>query len=103
MPDVTDPHAASGNRVRQHGRWWWFGQLLMTITACFFVFFGISLLIASYRLGDPFSFIMTFFAASLIILISAVMVMGFVSRMRRVMQIDRSMNDREVGDNKSGI
>ena len=69
--------------------------MLLTSIACFFVFFGISLLAASYRLGDPFSFIMTFFAASLIILISAVMVLGFVVRMRRVMLIDRSMTDHE--------
>jgi hypothetical protein len=70
--------------------------LLLTGIACFFVFFGISLLVASYKLGNPFSFIMTFFAASLIILISAVMVMGFVVRMRRVMLIDRPVNDHEV-------
>ncbi|MCB2145715.1 MAG: hypothetical protein KQI81_04520 [Deltaproteobacteria bacterium] len=76
-------------------RWWWFGQLLLTGIACFFVFFGISLLAASYRLGDPFSFIMTFFAASLIILISGVMVLGFVVRMRRVLLINRPMTDHE--------
>lgn len=69
--------------------------MLLTGIACFFVCFGISLLVASYRLGDPFSFIMTFFAANLMILISVVMVMGFVVRMRRVMRIDRSMNDHE--------
>ncbi|WP_319404600.1 hypothetical protein [uncultured Desulfosarcina sp.] len=79
----------------QPGRWWWLGQLLLTGIACFFVFFGISLLAASYRLGDPFSFIMTFFAASLIILISVAMVLGFVVRMRRVLLIDRPMTDHE--------
>ena len=93
--------AKSGYRVRQHGYWWWIGQLMLTGVACFFVFFGISLLAASYRLGDPFSFIMTFFAASLIILISIVMVIGFVFRMRRVMLISRSMNDHEVDDDAS--
>ena len=70
--------------------------MLLTGIACFFVFFGISLLVAAYSLGDPFSFIMTFFAASLIILISAVMVMGFVVRMRRVMLIDRPVNDHQA-------
>ena len=69
--------------------------MLLTGIACFFVFFGISLLAASYRLGDPFSFIMTFFAACLIILISAVMVLGFVVRMRRVMLVDRYRKDHE--------
>ena len=67
--------------------WWWFGQLLLTGIAVFFVCFGITVLVASYDLGDPFSFIMTFFAASLMILISLVMVLGFVLRMRRALQI----------------
>ena len=96
MSAETGRHKASSRGVRQQSRWWWLGQLLLTGIACFFVFFGISLLVASYRLGDPFSFIMTFFAASLIILISVVMVMGFVFRMWRVKLIDRSMNDHEV-------
>lgn len=101
MSEDTGRDVESGNRVRQHGRWWWLGQLMLTGMACFFVFFGISLLAASYQLGDPFSFIMTFFAASLIILISIVMVIGFVFRMRRVMLIGRSMNNHEVDDNAS--
>jgi hypothetical protein len=91
----------NGNHVRQHSRWWWLGQLMLTGMACFFVFFGISLLAASYQLGDPFSFIMTFFAASLIILISIVMVIGFVFRMRRVILIGRSMNNHEMDNNAS--
>ena len=78
------------------GLWWWLRQILLTGIACFFVYFGISLLVASYRLQDPFSFIMTFFAANLMILISVVMVMGFVVRMRRAMRIDRSINDHEA-------
>ncbi len=101
MAQDTDRQADGGYIVRQHGRWWWLGQLMLTGVACFFVFFGFSLLAASYRLGDPFSFIMTFFAASLIILISIVMVIGFVFRMRRVMLIDRSTNDHEVDDDAS--
>ena len=68
---------------------WWFAQILSTAVSCFFVFFGISLLIAAYQLKDPFSFIMTFFAANLIILISAVMVVGFVMRVFRRLQVYR--------------
>ncbi len=101
MSQDTGRHPESDYIVRQHGRWWWLGQLMLTGIACFFVFFGISLLAASYRLGDPFSFIMTFFAASLIILISSVMVIGFVFRMRRMMRISCSMNDHEVDDDGS--
>jgi Kef-type K+ transport system membrane component KefB len=96
MSEENGRHAVSNRNIRQSSRWWWFGQLLLTGIASFFVIFGISLLMASYRLGDPFSFIMTFFAASLIILISVVMVLGFVMRMRRMKLTDRSINDREA-------
>lgn len=70
--------------------------MLFTGMACFFVFFGVSLLVGSYGLGDPFSFIMTFFAASLIILISAVMVLGFVLRMWRVWKTGGCKNSDDV-------
>ena len=49
---------------------WWIFQVLMTLVSGFFLLFGIDLIIGSYSLKDPFSFIMTFFAASFIILIS---------------------------------
>ncbi len=68
------------------GLWWWLGQLLLTAVACFFVFFGVLLLVGAYGLKDPYSFIMTFFGASLMILISLVMAMGFVVRMHRVLR-----------------
>ncbi len=96
MPEDTAPHADNGGTVVTPGLWWWLGQLLLTGIACFFVFFGISVLVASYGLGDPFSFIMTFFAANLIILISAVMVIGFVLRMRRVFRTARSMGNDDA-------
>jgi len=51
---------------------------------CFFIIFGIQLLIAAYRLKDPFYFIMTFFSSNLIILISATLLIGFVYRMVRM-------------------
>jgi hypothetical protein len=68
------------------GPWWWLGQLLLTAVACFFACFGILLLVGAYGLKDPYAFIMTFFGASLMILISLVMAMGFVVRMHRVLQ-----------------
>jgi Zn-dependent protease with chaperone function len=79
------------------GMGWWLGQLLLTGLACFFLFFGISLLVASYGLGDPFSFIMTFFAASLMALISLVMVIGLVLRMWRVARLTQGKVDPEAG------
>ncbi len=84
---MSDERNGSGANPWMHARkvpgtGWWLGQILLTGIACFFVWFGISLLVAAYGLNDPFSFIMTFFAACLVVLISAVMVAGFVLRMR---------------------
>lgn len=64
------------------GRWLKYGALL-TVSALFLVF-GIRLLAAAYRLNDPFSFVMTFFASNLMILISAVGVIAFAIRMVRL-------------------
>ena len=47
---------------------------------------GVHTLILAYHLNDPFSFIMTFFASNLMILISATLVAGFIIRMVRVVQ-----------------
>jgi hypothetical protein len=61
------------------GQWIKYGAFL-TVSGLFLAF-GIHLLAASYRLNDPFSFVMTFFASNLMILISAVGVIAFVIRM----------------------
>jgi len=68
---------------------WWLRQSLLILAGCFFLTFGIHILIAAYQLKDPYSFIMAFFASNLIILISATLVLGFVLRMVRVYRILR--------------
>lgn len=80
---------------------WRLAQILATAASCFFVFFGISLLIAAYQLKDPFSFIMTFFAANLIILISVVMVVGFVMRALRGLHIYRNRTGEDANKKNS--
>lgn len=60
---------------------WWVRQILLTVIGCFFILFGVHVLISSYRLTDPASFILTFFASNFMILISAALVIGFISRM----------------------
>ena len=67
-----------------YGVFWWIRQVILVLVGCFFLFFGINILIAAYKLKDPFSFIMTFFASNLMILISATLVLGFILRMVRV-------------------
>ena len=55
--------------------------LILLPVGCFFLFFGIYLLLSAYSLNNPFWFVMTFFASSLIILISAALIVGFFFRM----------------------
>jgi len=59
---------------------WWIRQVLFTLVGCFFLIFGIHLLISAYQLKNPFWFVMTFFASNLIILISAALLVGFIVR-----------------------
>ena len=75
---------------------WWIRQVILVLVGCFFLFFGISILIAAYKLKDPFSFLMTFFASNLMILISATLVLGFIIRMVRVYRASKiNENDGE--------
>ena len=75
-------------------RIWWVKQILLIVLGGFYLYFGVHLLIASYQLNNPFSFLLTFFASNFIILISAALLMGFVYRMviayRRIKKITPS-------------
>ena len=57
---------------------WWAVQIALSLLCSFFILFGISLLVAAYRLDNPAWFVMTFFSASLIILISGTLLLGIV-------------------------
>ncbi len=70
-------------------------QILLVAIGTFFLLFGIYLLIAAYQLKNPYSFIMTFFASNLMILISAVLVMGFILRMIKVFKLTRMPDETE--------
>lgn len=63
---------------------WWLLQIIMTMVSAFFLIFGCDLLVGAYSLPDPFSFIMTFFAASFVILISLALMISFLIKMVRV-------------------
>ena len=68
---------------------WWVRQAILVAIGIFFLLFGVYLLIAAYHLKNPYAFIMTFFASNLIILISAVLVLGFILRMIKVFKLTR--------------
>ena len=59
---------------------WWVKQIMLIVLGGFYLYFGVHLLIASYQLNNPFSFLLTFFASNFIILISAALLIGFVYR-----------------------
>lgn len=69
---------------------WWICQVLLLLVSIFFLVFGLDLLAAAYRLEDPFTFIMTFFAASFVVLISGALAVTFVIKMVRVYRSIRS-------------
>ena len=71
---------------------WWIGQCLLVLVAAFFLIFGISLFIASYKLANPFYFIMTVFGSNLMILISAALLIGFILRMINVFKLMKYNN-----------
>ena len=57
------------------------GQGICLAAGAFFLLFGVHLLVCAYQLDDPFSFVMTFFASNLIILISATIMVGLAIRL----------------------
>ncbi|MDA3895518.1 MAG: hypothetical protein PF482_05150 [Desulfobacteraceae bacterium] len=60
---------------------WWIWQSILVLFCGFFLVLGIQILIKSYQLNNPFYFMMIFFASNLIILISVVLMAGFLYRM----------------------
>jgi di/tricarboxylate transporter len=56
---------------------WWIRQFFFILVSIFFVLFGVHVLVSAYGLRDPFSFVLTFFASNLIILISLTMLFVF--------------------------
>ena len=51
---------------------WWGKNILIALFAIFFLVFGIETLIGSFLLKNPLEFIMYFFSASLMVLVSLV-------------------------------
>lgn len=70
---------------------WWIFQTLMMLASLFFLVFGVDLMRAAYALNNPFYFIMTFFAASFIILISLALAISFLIKMIRVFKQIRNV------------
>jgi len=63
---------------------WWILQILMMLVSIFFLIFGVDLMRAAYALENPHNFIMTFFSASFIMLISLTLAIVFLIKIIRV-------------------
>ena len=72
---------------------WWGRQVVLVFAGCFFLFFGIVMLVSAYKLENPYSFIMVFFASNLMILISATLVLGFILRMVKACKLSKNKED----------
>lgn len=60
--------------------YWWIRQIILILIAGFYLILGIQLLISAYRLNNPASFILTFYASNFMILFSAALLVGFIYR-----------------------
>lgn len=83
-----DPPASQGASF-------WIRHVLLIAASCFFLFFGIQVLVSAYQLDDPFAFILTFFASNFIILISGALMVGFIWKIKTVVTTSQNMPDSE--------
>lgn len=67
----------------------YFRYIGLILVSLFFLAFGIHVLLAAYRLNDPHTFIMTFFASNFIILISGALIVGLILRLRHNWQSNK--------------
>ena len=87
-----EPNDDGNDRGYQIDRIWWIKQIVLVILGGFYLYFGIHLLIASYQMNNPFTFILTFFASNFIILISGALLVGFTYRMVVAIRYLKSKN-----------
>ncbi|MDX9818884.1 MAG: hypothetical protein RBT16_08225 [Desulfococcus multivorans] len=82
---------------------WVIKQVLLILAGCFFLAFGVSILIQSYSLKDPFSFVLTFFGSNLMILISAAILLGLIWRLVSVYrELRRRQTEAPVAPDEDG-
>lgn len=81
FPHENEANHDNGGHARPpFGIVWWIKHVTPIILGVFFLLFGIQMMVAAYRLDNPFVFVMTFFSSSFIILISLAIAGGMVYR-----------------------
>lgn len=90
---VADLKALQNQRL-----FWCVRQVVLILLGCFFLIFGIQILVSSYQLEEPFSFIMIFFASNFIILISLTLIVVFVYQMKVFGVVSRAGEKQDILD-----
>jgi len=84
MPVPAGMREEAGHAARRFMTWLlWLREILIGVLSAFFLLWGISLLLSAYGLQNPAEFIMVFFAANFIVLISGTGVLYAFFRFRR--------------------
>lgn len=76
----------------------WLTPIFISICSVLFLLMGINTLLSAYLLKNPLEFIMTFFSASLIILISVVGVIFSAFRIYRILHPAEPEPEKELTD-----
>ena len=74
---------------------WWGKMILILVLSFFFLIFGIENLIGAFHLKNPLEFIVSFFSASLMILVSTVGVLYPVFRIHSCIKICKTDHDEK--------
>lgn len=68
---------------------WWIKNVGIALFSLFFLLFGVETLIGAFHLGNPFEFIMYFFSASLMVMVSLV---GLLYPLLQIQTLYKSRN-----------
>jgi hypothetical protein len=72
---------------------WWGKNILIALVALFSLLFGIETLIGSFNLKNPLEFIMYFFSASLIVMVSIVGILYPAFQVRELIKMRKRKDD----------
>lgn len=74
---------------------WWGKMLLILFFSLFFLVFGVENLIGAFHLTNPFDFILYFFSASLMVLVSLVGVLYPIFQVHTCLKTCKATNDEK--------
>lgn len=73
---------------------WWGKNILLGVLSIFFLILGVETLIGAFQLNNPHEFIMYFFSANFIILISLVGIIYPAFKIRACLRLRKAAHER---------